>query len=76
MLFRSYLEVRPPKAFIDRTRNAHDADYDASPAPAPKKRDNDNDAAPSDAGLSDEKGSPEPSDGGKSGKDDGEIVFK
>lgn len=72
----TYLEVRPPKAFIDRTKNAHDADYDASPAPAPKKRDNDNDAAPSDAGLSDEKGSPELSDGGKSGEDDGEIVFK
>jgi len=64
------------KAFLDRTKNAHDADYDASPAPAPKKRDNDNVAAPSDAGLSDEKGSSEPSDGGKSGEDDGEVVFK
>ena len=29
----TYVGVRPPKAFIDRTRNAHDADYDASETP-------------------------------------------
>ena len=26
----TYVGVRPPKAFSDRTKNAHDADYDAS----------------------------------------------
>ena len=36
----TYVGVRPPKAFVDRTKNAHDADYDASPAPEPEKRGN------------------------------------
>ena len=29
----TYVGVRPPKAFVDRTKNAHDADYDASETP-------------------------------------------
>ena len=29
----TYVQARPPKAFTDRTKNAHDADYDASETP-------------------------------------------
>ena len=29
----TYVQARPPKAFIDRTKNAHDADYDAAGSP-------------------------------------------
>ena len=70
----TYLEVRPPKAFIDRTKNAHDADYDASPAPDPRKRDNDNTPSPSEGNASPE--STAPSDEGESTEDDEEVVFK
>ena len=70
----TYVEVRPPKAFIDRTKNAHDADYDASPAPDPRKRDNDNTPSPSEGNASPEPTAP--SDEGESTEDDEEVVFK
>ena len=70
----TYVEVRQPKAFTDRTKNAHDADYDASPAPDPRKRDNDNTPSPSEGNASPEPTAP--SDEGESTEDDEEVVFK
>ena len=70
----TYVEVRQPKAFTDRKKNAHDADYDASPAPDPRKRDNDNTPSPSEGNASPEPTAP--SDEGESTEDDEEVVFK
>lgn len=66
----TYVQVRPPRSELDRTKNAHDADYDVRKTP--QKPD-----APIPSGGG---GTPETSDsadGGETEKeDDGEFVFK
>lgn len=66
----TYVQVRPPRSEIDRTKNAHDADYDASrtlqkpdvPTPPAGNRTVPEDPAPVEKNGADE--------------DDEEIVFK
>lgn len=66
----TYVQVRPPKAEIDRKKNAHDADYDDPNTPK----------GPEDVSSSSGGGGAETSDsanGGHSGeKDEGEFLFK
>ena len=68
----TYVEVRPPKAFIDRTKNAHDADYDA--AETPKEQSEANAGNPSEE--NEPSPTPDPSDKEEATKDDEEAVFK
>lgn len=68
----TYLEVRPPKAFIDRTKNAHDADYDA--AETPRKQSEANASNPPEENVPSP--TPDPSDKGESTENDEGLVFK
>ena len=68
----TYVEVRPPKAFIDRTKNAHDADYDA--AETPRKQSEANASNPPEENVPSP--TPDPSDKGESTESDEEVVFK
>ena len=68
----TYVEVRPPKAFIDRTKNAHDADYDA--AETPKKQSEANAGNPPEE--NEPSPTPDPSDKGESTENDEGLVFK
>ena len=68
----TYVEVRPPKAFIDRTKNAHDADYDA--AETPKEQSEANAGNPSEE--NEPSPTPDPSDKGESTENDEGLVFK
>ena len=68
----TYLEVRPPKAFIDRTKNAHDADYDA--AETPRKQSEANASNPPEENVPSP--TPYPSDKGESTENDEGLVFK
>lgn len=68
----TYLEVRPPKAFIDRTKNAHDADYDA--AETPRKQSEANASNPPEE--NEPSPTPDPSDKGESTENDEGLVFK
>ncbi|WP_298779117.1 hypothetical protein [uncultured Fretibacterium sp.] len=68
----TYVQVRPPKAFIDRTKNAHDADYDA--AETPKEQSEANAGNPSEE--NEPSPTPDPSDKGESTENDEGLVFK
>ena len=68
----TYVEVRPPKAFIDRTKNAHDADYDA--AETPRKQSEANASNPPEENVPSP--TPDPSDKGESTENDEGLVFK